>query len=1035
MRFFRSTHPINALKSKKLKTSILSLTLTLGAMTAASAAVQASEAHYRYTTSPTQWAESFGNHRAVLQIDKPANVVSLDFEWRRHDANVDERQFIIIDAASGDTIPNIYRHAVDNEMCRISFGPVKKAGQYYFYYLPYKVQPGGGFYYHNYLPKESAPAESWNTERKKLAVTPKAQVIEVQSRSSFDSFFPMEVTALQSEVDAYRKANSRDDSFYLFAEDRNNPVRMRQYLPASWMIQPQGAKFSGKAAPNEYYAFQVAVWSPLRSIEGIRYTISDLRSASATIPASAVTCFNIEGVDPNGKAFTKTVSVPAAKVQPLWFGVDIPASAQAGNYKATLTIAANDGSSHSLPIEIAISGQPIADRGDSQPWRHSRLRWLNSTLGLEDTPTSQYSDINFAGNRFQCLGRTITLNKDSYLPEKIDSWTNSVLERPIAFVIETENGIKRLKGKFEVQKITRANMLGQWKAQDADLEITADLKFEFDGWINYVYTITSKRELSVKDIRLEIDIDNKIAQYVLGAGLPGQDMPQSYQGKWDTPEKTINEFGVSIPVDTKQNWLWPFDSFWLGNAQAGIHCELRGSNYTGPLLNAYRPPYPQSWHNDGKGGFSLNKGMKSTNMTVYSGSRTLHKGQPITFDFALLITPMKQLDTKAQFENRYYHNGSKPTPTDADIAAGVKIINVHHANEINPFINYPFLTTNTIKDFVNRWHSKGAKVKLYYTLRELTNVTTEIWALRSLGEEVLRGGNGGGFPWLREHFVSDYTPQWYQHFDHNDATGIVADAAILTTESDSRWYNYYIEGLRWMVKEMDIDGIYMDDVSFGRDILKRMRRAMDSVKPGCIIDLHSNTGFSHGPANQYTEFFPYIDKLWFGESFLYDQMTPANWLVESSGIPFGLTGDMLYRGGNKWLGMQYGMTVRHPWETEGVICDPRVVWKVWDSFDIANAQMLGFWEPKPAVTASCDAVKVTAYKNGENILLSVGNYSDEVQTATLTFDAKQLGIKGKNYTLRAMEIPTFQPAKEWKITDAISIEPRKGWLILLEPAK
>ena len=93
-----------------------------------------------------------------------------------------------------------------------------------------------------------------------------------------------------------------------------------------------------------------------------------------------------------------------------------------------------------------------------------------------------------------------------------------------------------------------------------------------------------------------------------------------------------------------------------------------------------------------------------------------------------------------------------------------------------------------------------------------------------------------------------------------------------------------------------------------RRILKRMRRAMESVKPGCLIDLHSNTGFSRGPANQYTEFFPYVDKLWFGESFLYDKMTPANWLVESSGIPFGLSGDMLYRGGNAWLGMQYGMT-------------------------------------------------------------------------------------------------------------------------------
>ena len=97
-----------------------------------------------------------------------------------------------------------------------------------------------------------------------------------------------------------------------------------------------------------------------------------------------------------------------------------------------------------------------------------------------------------------------------------------------------------------------------------------------------------------------------------------------------------------------------------------------------------------------------------------------------------------------------------------------------------------------------------------------------------------------------------------------------------------------------MVENMDIDGIYLDDVSYDRRILKRMHRAMESVKPGCIIDLHSNTGFSKGPANQYADFFPYINKVWFGESFLYDKMTPANWLVESSGIPFGLTGDMLY---------------------------------------------------------------------------------------------------------------------------------------------
>jgi len=408
----------------------------------------------------------------------------------------------------------------------------------------------------------------------------------------------------------------------------------------------------------------------------------------------------------------------------------------------------------------------------------------------------------------------------------------------------------------------------------------------------------------------------------------------------------------------------------------------------------------------------------------------LNKNVPLKYDFALLITPVKELNIKSQFTDRYYHNGAAPVPTDADVKAGVKIINIHHGNAYHPYINYPFLTSGKLKNFVDKWHKKGCKVKLYYTLRELTNVVTELWAIRSLDTEILRGGNGGGYPWCREHLISDYTPQWYQHFDEGEVP-IGADAAILTSESDSRWYNYYVEGLKWMVQNLDIDGIYMDDVSFGRDILKRMRRAMDSVKPGCIIDLHSNTGFSKGPANQYAEFFPYIDKLWFGESFLYDKMTPANWLVESSGIPFGLMGDMLYRGGNKWLGMQYGMTVRHPWFTEGVICDPRVVWKIWDDFGIADAEMIGFWEADSPVKASDDDVKVTAYKKSGKVLLSIGNYSDELKKIRLSVDWKALGFKTP-VKLIIPDIPDFQKAKSCTLQDEIEIEPRKGLLVYLK---
>lgn len=1011
------------------KTLSLTISMLLVAVSGMLKAQQTGNS-YAYEVPQTPWQESFGNHRAVLQIDSPSEIAELDFYWRRSDKDVDQRLFLIVNAETGDTIANINRIKVDEQQCSIQFGPIEKKGKYYFYYLPYQVQKRHGAYSGNYLAKEKAPANEWIEKSKKSKKTVKAYIAKIESRTLFDSFYPMEITTTETEKKNYLKQNP--SALWLFPEDRKNPIRMLDNIPLKWLQDKQGKTFAGVAAPNEYYAFQIGVWAAEQPVENISYKASTLQCGKTTIPATAITCFNVEGTDPYGKTFTKEVSIAQNAVQPLWFGIDIPEGQTAGIYTGSITISDAKGKKGIVPISIHVTGTPLPDRGDNELWRHSRLRWLNSTLGIDDTPTQPYTAMTMNENSISCLGRTVTVDKVTGLPAQIDAWGTDILGAPIRFIIETQEGIKTLNAVPKLSDITQGHVSGSWEAEDEDLIVNAKILMEFDGWVNYIHTITPKRDVHIKDIRLEIPMKNEVASYFLGAGLPGQDMPQAYEGKWDAPEKTANKFGLSITTDQQQQWLWPFDSFWAGNARAGIHCELRGSNYTGPLLNPYRPPYPKSWNNSGKGGFSVKREEKTTNIVTYSGERILKVGQPVTFDFALIITPVKQIDMKAQFTDRYYHNGSKPVPTDEDVEAGVRIINIHHANEYNPFINYPFLTVDKMKAFTSKWHQKGCKVKLYYTLRELTSATAEVWAIRSLGNEILRQGKGGGFPWCREHLKTGYTPQWYQPFEQIDETGITADAALLTSESNSRWYNYYVEGLRWMVKNLDIDGVYLDDVSFDRHILKRMRRAMESVKPGCIIDLHSNTGFSKGPANQYTDFFPYMDKVWFGESFLYDKMTPTNWLVESSGIPFGLTGDMLFRGGNKWLGMQYGMTVRHPWLTEGVICDPRIIWKIWDDFGIANATMLGFWEQNPAVTASDKDIKVTAYRKPGQVLLSIGNYSDYPKTVRLNIDWEQLGLDPQKVKLTAPGINDFQEAETWKVNDEITVQPRKGWLIYVE---
>ena len=356
--------------------------------------------------------------------------------------------------------------------------------------------------------------------------------------------------------------------------------------------------------------------------------------------------------------------------------------------------------------------------------------------------------------------------------------------------------------------------------------------------------------------------------------------------------------------------------------------------------------------------------------------------------------------------------------------AGVNVVNVHHDTEPNPFINYPFIATKEMKSFVDAQHARGLKTKIYYTVRELTNHVTELWALRSLGDEIFADGPGGGYPWLREHLVNHYTPSWY-----NTVPGGSIDASI-TTSGASRWYNYYIEGLGWLVKNIGIDGLYLDDVAYDRTILQRMRKVMDRAKPGCMIDLHSNTAFSIGPANQYAEFFPYVDRLWFGESFKYNEEPPDYWLTEISGIPFGLMGDMLQDGGNRWRGMIYGMTARLPWDSDKFKANPRPMWNAWDNFGITSAKMIGYWDDKCPVRTNNPNVLATAYVRPDRTLIAIASWDPKPADVKLAIDWNALGLDEKTATLHAPAIQDFQEEKTFVPGDSIPVKPREGWILI-----
>jgi hypothetical protein len=966
-----------------------------------------SESKYSVPSSP--WTESFGNHRAVLEIPKEAEVATLNILWRRHDPSPQDKRFIIVEAATGDTVPNIFRYEVNNDRCRIAFGPVNKAGTYYFYYLPYEVQDNWGFYGKNYLKREKDPSADWINKNHIVYQTKSrhntfAKLTCFQSRTAFDSFFPMEIIPLSTEKEALINKFSSD--YLIFPEDRMFPIRMHDEIPLKWVLNGPSEAFSGEACRNEYYAFQIGIYAAKLKLENVKVEFSSFEGINFKILPSSITCFNTGGIGPYGQPFEKRVDVEKGFVQPLWIGIDIPENIPPGIYNGSITIRSLNTSPQNLKVKLKILDKVLADRGDSEPWRHSRLRWLNSTLGIDDKPVKPYEAIEYMGNNvYRLTDKKLRLDQNG-MPGSINVGGTELLKDPISFKVETTDGFEQFSLPEDVTLLKNEPgvMSGVWKCHSEGFELTGTGIIESDGFINYKINIRALNDISLIDIRLEIPLSGEVARYMIGMGLPGTSVPQSHQAEW----------------------RGPYDSFWIGNTDAGIWCELRGGSYNGPLLNLYNPAPPDSWYNNDKGGFRIVKSQNSTEAVVYSGKRELKAGDNLDFEWSMLITPVKKINYRSQFLDRYYHNGGKPMPSDADLACGVRVVNLHHANNYNPHINYPFIAVDSMKWFVNQLHKKGQKVKIYYTIRELTNYTTEIWALRSLGDEILGNGKGGGYTWLREHFITGYRPQWYQHFPDKSP-----DASIVNASGDSRWYNYYIEGLSWLVRNVDIDGLYLDDVTYDRRTVKRIRKVLDKEKPGCLLDLHSNTGFSKGPANQYAEYFPYIDKIWFGESFLYDKMSPENWLVETSGIPFGLMGDMLQGGGNRWLGMVFGMTVRHPWLTDGVTCDPRPVWEVWDKFGIESSVMKGYWEKDCPAKINNPDVHATVYQKDGESLIAVGSWAEEPAVFSLDFNWETLGIDPGKAVLEAPFIKNFQEERRFRPGESIPVEPKKGWLFYL----
>jgi len=913
---------------------------------------------------------SWGNHRAVISVDAvDVDAVRVTIPWRRHDPDPVAKAVVVVDAVTGRTVENALAARVDPASGDVVFQPVPGASVYHVYYMPWTST--GGYYPTVTYPAEvTHPDPEWQRRVRALdsGDLPEGRVTRIESVDAFHSFWPMEVIATPGERASFMAG--APDGWALMPEHRDRPVRMRRYIPWHWAAAGRADAFESRALRDESFTFQVAVIAGADTLRHVAVAFEGFPDAWA----DRLTCFNCGGVDENGHPFDKELVVPAGEVQPLWIGLTVPGNQRPGRYVGEVSVRTSAGSK-SVRVSLEVEAARVRNHGFDEPELMTRLAWLNSTVG--DDPqfvVEPFDPVNVQGHVLSVLGRRVVLGAAG-LPDRIESFFSPemthLLDDPapvLAGPLDLSVVVGRAPLHFDAEPFqVRQEGRGpaRWEARrSADgASMTVRGALEYDGMLDYRIELVATRDLELDDVVLPVVMEPGAAELMLGLGRRGGRRPDRVDWTWK--------------VENHQEGVW------LGGIERGLQWVLRDENYVRPLnTNFYRNQpleMPPSWFNGGRGGIRIETGPDAVTAYNYSGPRTLAAGDTLHFNVRFLITPFKTIDTKRHFETRFVH---QYVPVDSVRAWGGTVVNIHHANEINPYINYPFFNLERQAAYIEEAHAKGIKVKLYDTIRELTYRAWELFALRSLGDEIFNDGEGGGHSWLQEHLEDRYHSAWH--------AWRVDDAAILD-KGTSRWTNYYIEGLGWLAENQHIDGLYLDDIAFSRETVKRIVTVLSRARPEVVIDLHSASQFNvrdgfTNSAMLYMEHFPFITRLWFGEYFEYDRDMDY-WMTEVSGLPFGLMGEMLQDGGHPYRGLLYGMTARKYGDT-----DPRPVWRMMSDFGIEASSMLGYWLDDAPVRSDVPGVLATAYARPEGVLIVLASWSDRDETVHLDVDRARLGL-------------------------------------------
>ena len=711
----------------------------------------------------------YGDIRAAVSVaaadlhsstDGGPLAATVQVYWRRRDPNLNAKLVVVTDAA-GRHMAVVSAH-IERSCGVLTFEAGAGPATYFVYYLPY-VEKGGGarLAFHWWNCSDQADRRCITTTE--LAAADPSQctaaaagvstVVALESRDEFHSFQAMEMIAVESEVAAVVAA-SHGAPFAVFAESHARPVRMFDYLPAPWARNGSKA-LNGTAAPGSFFVFQIGVFAhtALPSVT-LEYGAGLRNAKGDAIEPTAFRCFNLGGIDAEGKELQKQFSIPVETVGALWIGVDIPDTA-IGVHTGSIAVRAL-GHTERVTLSLAVRGAAVDDHGAGDVYSMARLRWLDSTIGSNEsdipapfTPVTVNEPSAGAALALKLLHRTVQVGPNG-LPTSVQvaiprvrrgrtiAPTTELLEG-LAFDVLLSGGNDRsekevlpmaMVSSAKIVKHTDEGAAWQATLRNSQTGLTATVAglLEFDSYLEMNVSLTAgQKAVDLADVLLRITPQPAIRRYMFGlAGDSG------------------TETGLWSPL----TWRWSNTTgnnlVWGGVQDGGIFLKIKGDGdaWNNPLYGKDFPvvPFvPRSW-----GGVSpdTNPGginVTETEIVAFCGRQMLKAGESLTFLFDLAFTPSKPVDMVSHYQQRYLQLGYGGVPYMAPKevkARGATVMTLHQGIKelvnaqgevdspprgglVNPYINYPFnkKTVATLTAISEQAHASGLAVK--YLLRPI----------------------------------------------------------------------------------------------------------------------------------------------------------------------------------------------------------------------------------------------------------------------------------------------------------------------------